>query len=45
MKATNDTGNSLIYEVGVGVGAGTGVCRYVHTLFVLQTSLHYHLYT
>lgn len=48
MKATNDTGNNLIYEVSVGaegVGAGRGVCRYVHTLFVLQTSLHYHLYS
>ena len=44
MKATNDTGNSLIYEVGAGARAGTGcVGTYVHTLFV-QTSLHYPLY-
>ena len=40
MKTTNDTGNSLIYEVRcgvmcghlVGVGVGVGVCgRYIHT--------------
>ena len=42
MKATNDTGNNLIYEVNVGaegVGAGRGVCRYVRAYTIRATDL------